>query len=81
MNKKNQPGDENLQRAWSNYRLGNFFLARAWAKKVLASSTSLEPSREQAASVMTMTGADPLALLAGVLVLVFSVVIAYIVAY
>ena len=80
MNKKNQE-DLTLKRAWKNYGVGNFYKARALAKQILASSESLASSREQAASIMTMCSADPLALLSGLAVLLFTLVVAYVVAF
>lgn len=86
MNKKNQvnkaaiPEDESLKRAWSYYKVGNFYSARALAKKILTKS-DLVSSREQAASILTMCSADPLAVLAGFLVLLFTLIVAYVVAF
>lgn len=80
MNKKNQE-DLTLKRAWKNYGVGNFYKARALAKQILASSESPASSREQAASIMTMCSADPLAVAAGFVVLLFTLIIAYVVAY
>ena len=86
MSKKNQdnkviPNDENLKRAWKNYVVGNFYTARSLAKKILASSDSLVTSKNQASNILTMTSVDPWGLLAGFLVLVCTIIIAFVVAY
>ncbi len=80
MNKKNQE-DLTLKRAYQNYGVGNFYKARALARQILASSESIASSREQAASIMTMCSADPLAVMSGLVVLVFTLVVAYVVAF
>jgi len=80
MNKKNQE-DLTLRRAWKNYGVGNFYKARALARQILASSESVASSREQAASIITMCSADPWAVASGLVVLLFILSVAYVVAF
>lgn len=81
MSKKNYTTEHDVQKAWKNYVVGNFYAARKLAREVLASKDSIIASKEQAGSILTMTSADRLALGAGFLVLLFSIIIAYVVAY
>ena len=78
MNKKIQ--DLDLKRAYGNYEIGNFYRARALARKILASKENLD-AREQATRIMTMCSADPWAIASGFAVLLFTLVVAYMVAF
>lgn len=80
MNKKIQTEDLDLKRAWQYYGVGNFYRARALAKKILVSNES-DAAREQAARIMTMCSADPWAIASGFIVLLFTLVVAYVVAF
>lgn len=75
------PQDNALKLAWRKYVVGNFHAARALARSILANAESPASSREQAAQIITMSGIDLWALVSGFLVLLFSGVVAFLVAY
>ena len=79
MSKKIQ--DPELKQAWHCYAVGNFHAARAFAKRILSIKDNLASNKEQAASIITMTGVDTWALLIGALVLLFVILIGFLVAY
>lgn len=86
MNKKIQTNkvdvleDLELKRAWQYYSVGNFYRARALARKILVSKEGVA-AREQAARIMRMCSADPWAVASGFIVLIFTLVVAYVVAF
>lgn len=77
-------GDESINKltqvAQKNYLRGNFYAARAMARKILSSSP--QPEQKQSAQrILMLTSIDKLALLAGLACLVFTAVVALMVGY
>ncbi len=64
-----------------NYEVGNFFLARKLAKKLLARSDLSDTQRNFAVGMLSMTGVDRWVLASGFLSLLFVAIIAIISRY